>query len=130
MNETNYPMSSLSSTSPSTTTLSSPLDLTPRAESVAAVAEEEGEKQGIRFKSRAESGTGCWQVQGMGAGTGGSAQASIGGGSTLLAEALQQNLIWDQHDRAIMEQDRALQSRVDRAKAKVEEERKQKTKTE
>ncbi len=124
MNESNM------SSSSQTTLSSSPLELAPRSQSVAAVAEEEWEKQGIGFKSKAESGTGYWQGSasvGAGSIAGASGQMAIGGGSTILADVLQQNLIWDQHDRAVMEQDQALQSRVDKARAKAKEEKKSKT---
>lgn len=70
-------------------------ELAPRSHAVAAVAEEEWAKQGIGFQSRAERGFG---------------DAT---GSAVLANLLQQSLIYDQHDRVVQEQDEALQSRVD-----------------
>eukprot|EP00554_Chaetoceros_debilis_P004494 CAMPEP_0194098194 /NCGR_PEP_ID=MMETSP0149-20130528/58254_1 /TAXON_ID=122233 /ORGANISM="Chaetoceros debilis, Strain MM31A-1" /LENGTH=284 /DNA_ID=CAMNT_0038784235 /DNA_START=197 /DNA_END=1051 /DNA_ORIENTATION=- len=114
----------------------SPLELAPRSQSVAAVAEEEWEKQGIGFKTRAEMGTGYWQGSSSSPGGGGGkinsnstpsaspASNGIGGGSSLLSDLLQQNLIWDQHDRAVMEQDQALHRRVDEAKKRAKGERK------
>ena len=92
------------------------LGLAPRSQSVAAVAEEEWEKRGIGFKSRAERGTGFWQRSEAAASSG----QAIGGGSTLLADLIQQNLIHDQYDRAVMEQDQEIQDKMDRAKARAE----------
>ena len=68
--------------------------LAPRSHSIAAVAEEEWQKQGIGFRSQAERGNG---------------EAS---GSALLSDLLQQTLIHDQHDRAVQEQEEAVQSRM------------------
>jgi Sec-independent protein translocase protein TatA len=96
------------------------LGLAPRSQSVAAVAEEEWEKQGIGFKSRAERGTGFWQTPE----TASSSGEAIGGGSSLLADLIQQNLIHDQYDRAVMEQDQEIQDKMDRAKAKAEKKKK------
>ena len=99
-----------------------PLGLAPRSQSVAAVAEEEGVKQGIGFVSRAERGTGAWEGMmgsggdGGGAGGGGnnaSGQATAGG-AVLLADVIQQSLIYDQHDRAVKEQEEALAQRAER----------------
>lgn len=115
----------------------SPLELAPRSQSVAAVAEEEWENQGIGFKARAEMGTGYWQGSTLSPGSGrgknnnnsptsvsaSSSFNAIGGGSSLLSDLLQQNLIWDQHDRTVMEQDQALQTRVEQAKKRAEEEK-------
>ena len=97
-----------------------PLGLAPRSQSVAAVAEEEWVKQGIGFTSRAERGTGAWEGM-MGSGSGGageggsnaSGQATAGGG-VLLADVIQQSLIYDQHDRAVKEQEEALAQRAER----------------
>ena len=100
-----------------------PLGLAPRSQSVAAVAEEEWVKQGIGFVSRAERGTGAWEGMmgsgGVGAGAGGgggnnaSGQATAGG-AVLLADVIQQSLIYDQHDRAVKEQEEALAQRAER----------------
>ena len=96
----------------------SPLGLAPRSQSVAAVAEEEWSKQGIGFVSRAERGTGAWE--GMvgsdrGSDTGGSSTSGqTAGGAVLLADVIQQSLIFDQHDRAVREQEEALAQRAER----------------
>jgi hypothetical protein len=97
-----------------------PLGLAPRSQSVAAVAEEEWAKQGIGFVSRAERGTGAWEgMMGSGSDGGGkegnnaSGQATAGG-AVLLADVIQQSLIYDQHDRAVREQEEALAQRADR----------------
>ena len=79
-------------------------DLAPRSQSVAAVAEEEWQKQGIGFQSRAE--------RGMGDST----------GSALLSNLYQQTLIFDQHDRAVQEQDEELRSRIQEKQHKPAEE--------
>ena len=93
------------------------LDLAPRSQSVAAVAEEEWEKKGIGFKTKAEKGTGFWNAPDASASS--ASGQVIGGGSSLLADLLQQNLIHDQYDRAVMEQDQEIQSKMDTAKAKA-----------
>ena len=99
------------------------LDLAPRSQSVAAVAEEEWEKQGIGFRSRAERGTGYWQDSNSSTAlSNGSTTASIGGASTILADIIQQILIHDQYDRAVMEQDEQLQAKVDAARARANNE--------
>ena len=103
--------------------------LAPRAQSVAAVAEEEWEKRGIGFRSIAEgSGGGSGnrisslssvvvdeEVKG---GIGGIYDGG-GGGAVILSNYLRQSLIHDQYERTIREQDEALRSRVE----KVREER-------
>lgn len=71
--------------------------LAPRSHSVAAVAEDEWQKQGIGFKSRAEQ------------------MGSEMGGSKILSNLIQQSLIFDQHDRVVQEQQEALQSKVEDA---------------
>ena len=99
-------------------------NLAPRSQSVAAVAEEEWNKRGIGFKSRAERGTGFWhtsEAAASSASASGQAQAiGIGGGSSLLADLIQQNLIHDQYERAVMEQDQEIQDKMDRAEARAE----------
>lgn len=88
--------------------------LPPRSQSVAAVAEEEWEKQGIGFKSRAEMGTGSYALSPEGVGVGnGNGNMS---GSFLLSDLMQQSLIHDQYDRAVLEQDEIIKSKVERAK--------------
>ena len=95
------------------------LNLAPRSQSVAAVAEEEWEKRGIGFKTKAERGTGFWDSPGpASASSNGSAQV-IGGGSLLLSDLIQQNLIHDQYDRVVMEQDLEMKEKMDRAEAKA-----------
>lgn len=97
----------------------SPLNLAPRSHSVAAVAEEEWEKRGIGFKTKAERGTGFWDSPGPNsASSNGSAQV-IGGGSLLLSNLIQQNLIHDQYDRVVMEQDLEMKEKMDKAEAKA-----------
>ena len=96
----------------------SPLGLAPRSQSVAAVAEEEWSKQGIGFVSRAERGTGAWEGmvgsdKGSDAG-GSSISGQTAGGAVLLADVIQQSLIFDQHDRAVREQEEALAQRAER----------------
>lgn len=107
-----------SSSSSHTVTASSSLSrLAPRKQSVAAVAEEEWEKQGIGFRSRAEMGTGSvgpgMMSPGGYSGGGGSLSDRNVGGSSLLADVFKQNLIHDQYDRAVMEQDRDLEERME-----------------
>lgn len=80
--------------------------LAPRAHSVAAVAEEEWQKQGIGFQSVAER------------------RADDDSGSSMLSNLYQQSLIYDQHDRVVQERDEALRSRF------VEAERRAKDQTE
>lgn len=100
------------------------INLAPRSQSVAAVAEEEWEKRGIGFKSRAEQGTGYWFRSSTGASatsaTTGTATTGgvVGGGSNLLADFLQQNLIHDQYDRAVMEQDLQIREKMRQAQQK------------
>lgn len=81
--------------------------LAPRAQAVAAVAEDEWEKQGIGFTSIAEQ-------RGSDTGAGPS-------GAKLLSNLIQQSLIYDQHDRVVQEQQDALQSKVYSAQAKRDE---------
>jgi Sec-independent protein translocase protein TatA len=76
--------------------------LAPRSQAVAAVAEDEWEKQGIGFVSKAEQRA-----------------SNMGGspsGAKLLSNLIQQSLIFDQHDRVVQEQQDALRSRVDDVK--------------
>ena len=96
-----------------------PLDqLPPRSQSVAAVAEEEWEKQGIGFKSRAERGIGGhWgEIDSQSSSTGtGNVNLS---GSSILSDLMQQSLIHDQYDRAVQEQDQILQSKINKIQTK------------
>jgi hypothetical protein len=83
------------SATPTAPAISQVRELAPRSHAVAAVAEEEWQKRGIGFQSRAERGLG---------------DAT---GSVLLSNLYQQTLIHDQHDRVIREQDEALRSRME-----------------
>lgn len=90
-------------------------DLAPRSQSVAAVAEEEWERRGIAFQSKAERGIfnlGDDAYQ-MDIKTG---SAAIGGGATILSNFIRQSLIHDQYERTVREQNEALRSRVDRVR--------------
>jgi Sec-independent protein translocase protein TatA len=76
-------------------------NLSERSHSVRAVAEEEWERRGIGFKSRAE-------------------QQQIGGdGSALLSNIIQQSLIHDQYERAMHEQDMVLKKRGQEVEKKI-----------
>jgi hypothetical protein len=68
-------------------------DLPPRAQTVAAVAEEQWKEQGIGFTSRAERGS-----------SSASYFAVEQSGSVILSNLLQQSLIHDQYDRVMREQ--------------------------
>jgi hypothetical protein len=88
--------------------LSGRLRLAPEAQSVAAVAEEEWERRGIAFKSRAERGDGLPGRHDPSA-----------SGSAVLASLLTQSLVFDQYDRAVREQDRALERRAESVQRQV-----------
>jgi hypothetical protein len=80
--------------------------LAPLAQTERAVIEEEWEKQGIGFRSRAEEGR--WlgnrvDVKGTGGKT----------GSELLENLIKQNLIFDQYDRVVGEQEAATRQRIE-----------------
>jgi Sec-independent protein translocase protein TatA len=81
--------------------------LAPETQSIAAVAEEEWEKQGISFKSKAESGAGLANYD------------PSTSGSVMLANILTQSLIFDQYDRAVRKQDRVLQMKVESVRKDV-----------
>ena len=86
-------------------------ELAPRSQSVAAVAEEEWEKQGIGFRSIAERG----RFDSMpAADREGTLPTLSGGGSSILSNYLRQSLIYDQYERTVREQDDALRSRVEK----------------
>uniref|UniRef100_A0A7S4JIM1 Uncharacterized protein n=1 Tax=Odontella aurita TaxID=265563 RepID=A0A7S4JIM1_9STRA len=89
------------------------LELAPRSHAVAAVAEEEWEKQGIGFRSRAEKGTGIWD-NASAASAGDQGAAGMTGGASLVSDLIQQSLIYDQYDRAVREQDEAMDRRAER----------------
>ena len=79
------------------------MSLPPRQTSIAAVAEDEWERQGISFRSRAEQGAGM------------PANYDVStSGSALLANAIKESLIFDQYERVVQEQEDALQSKMDR----------------
>lgn len=91
---------------------SSTRSLPPASQTIGAVAEEEWEKQGIGFRSRAERGVGL-------AGYNQAEEANpLKDGSSILASIYQQNLIFDQYDRVVQEQDEILQSKIDSLQAK------------
>jgi sec-independent protein translocase protein TatB len=85
-------------------------NLAPQAQSERAVMEEEWVKQGIGFRSRAE--TGEWMGNVPTEGTGGKT------GSELLENIIRQNLIFDQYDRVVGEQERAMHDRIETIKTK------------
>ena len=85
-------------------------NLAPEAQSERAVMEEEWVKQGIGFRSRAE--TGEWMGNVPTEGTGGKT------GSELLENIIRQNLIFDQYDRVVGEQERAIHDRIESIKIK------------
>lgn len=102
--------------------------LAPRSQSVAAVAEEEWEKQGIGFRSIAEGGAvpqhAVAEMDGNDrAGGHPNAPAAAGGagGAVILSNYLRQSLIYDQYERTIREQDDALRSRVDKVRNERDE---------
>lgn len=74
-----------------------------------AALEDEWEKQGIGYQTRAEQ---IYKQQTINT-SGGPLS-----GSELLESLIKQNLIWDQYDRVVGEQDSQLQGRVEAMKAK------------
>lgn len=94
--------------------------LSPRSQSVAAVAEEEWEKQGIGFKSRAERGIGNHWGEINGNSSTGIGNVNLSG-SSLLSDLMQQSLIHDQYDRTVQEQDEILKSKVKKIEKKSKE---------
>mmetsp|Transcript_10341 Transcript_10341/g.17551 ORF Transcript_10341/g.17551 Transcript_10341/m.17551 type:complete len:266 (+) Transcript_10341:117-914(+) len=95
-------------------------ELAPRSQSVAAVAEEEWEKQGIGFRSIAERGRfDLIPAEEQG----GTLPTLSGGGSSILSNYLRQSLIYDQYERTVREQDDALRSRVEKVQKEVQRER-------
>jgi len=76
---------------------------------IKAIAEDEWQKRGIGFKSRAEKGTfGSWAVH---AGDQSSASSATAGGAAILASLIQENLIYDQYDRVTQEHYEILRSK-------------------
>ena len=94
--------------------------LASRAHSVAAVAEEEWQKQGIGFVSQAELG-----VHGRKATidditySQNDISSPVGGGSFLLSDIIQQSLIHDQYDRAMKEQHDLLMAKAENVKDNI-----------
>ena len=85
-------------------------NLAPRSQSIAAVAEEEWEKQGIGFQSIAERGKfGDISLDRT-------ANSDVRGGATILSNFIRQSLIYDQYERTVREQDDALRSRVEKVR--------------
>jgi hypothetical protein len=93
--------------------------LAPEKQTIAAVVEEEWAAQGKSFRSRAEQASGPRD---------GAIQQSTSG-SAVLANLMQQTLIFDQYDRVVQEQDTILQSKMDGIQVKVQETNKNKNKS-
>jgi hypothetical protein len=72
------------------------MDLPPASRTIAAVAETEWARQGLGFTSRAELGNYSEST------------SSSLPGSIILARALQESLVYDQYDRVVREQQKAL----------------------
>jgi Sec-independent protein translocase protein TatA len=90
-------------------------ELPPAIQSERATMEEEWEKQGIGFRSRAEMGSGIsGGIPSNDSNTSGDAWT----GSELLENLIKQNLIFDQYDRVVGEQDDEMQQRIEKVKAK------------
>ena len=84
-------------------------ELPPVAQTERAVIEEEWEKQGIGFRSRAEQGLWMDDSTGLGA---------TKTGSELLENIIKQNLIFDQYDRVVGEQESQMEERIEDFKQK------------
>ena len=82
--------------------------LPPPSQTIAAVAQEEWAKQGIAFTSKAELGSGLHSYD------------AASSGSVLLANMIQQSLIFDQYDRVVAQQDQAFQSKMQQAQDKFQ----------
>lgn len=96
--------------------------LPPKSQTIGAVAEEEWEKQGIGFRSRAERGVGLGYSDE-------DANNPLNSGSSILANIYKNNLMFDQYDRVVEEQDGILQSKIDSLQAKREQDKQDKGKT-
>lgn len=111
-----------SSFAPPTTNESPPMysshDLAPERQSIAAVVEEEWEKQGISFRSRAEQGAGL-QRSSTDSSTSSTPYDVSTSGSVLLSNLIKETLIFDQYDRVTREQDQVLQSKMDSIQQKI-----------
>ena len=97
--------------------------LSPAIQSERATMEEEWEKQGIGFKSKAEQD--LWMSGGDSVSTNrieGTPEAKTG--SELLDNLIKQSLIFDQYDRVVGEQENEMQQRVERITEKKQQERK------
>lgn len=84
-------------------------DLPPVAQTERAVMEDEWQKQGIGFRSRAEQGV--WMGNS-------DSEGSPKTGSELLENIIKHNLIFDQYDRVVGEQEAQMQERVDSFKGR------------
>lgn len=84
-----------------------------------AALEDEWEKQGIGFQTRAEQ---IYKLQN-------SQSAGPSSGSELLESLIKQNLMWDQYDRVLGEQDTELQRRIESMKAKRQDKGNEKDKS-
>lgn len=85
-----------------TTTSTTTRQLAPEYQTIGAIAEDEWEKQGMGFRSRAERGVGLGY-------TDQDANNPLNSGSSILAHIYKQNLIYDQYDRVTQHQATALQ---------------------
>jgi Sec-independent protein translocase protein TatA len=91
--------------------------LPPVAQTERAVMEDEWEKQGIGFRSRAEQG--LWMGNSA-------SEGAAKTGSELLENIIKQNLIFDQYDRVVAGQDAQMQERIDSFKEKRKKDKKDK----
>jgi Sec-independent protein translocase protein TatA len=98
------PSGSIPSTSTSTSTKMSTTtrQLAPEYQTIGAIAEDEWEKQGIGFRSRAERGVGLGYSDQQ-------ANNPLNSGSSILAHIYKQNLIYDQYDRVTQQEVTMLQ---------------------
>jgi len=90
--------------------------LAPKSQTIGAVAEDEWDKQGIGFRSRAERGVGLGYSEE-------DANNPLNSGSSILANIYKQNLIFDQYDHVVSEQDAILQSKIDNVHAKQKQDK-------
>eukprot|EP00980_Cylindrotheca_fusiformis_P001325 scaffold333_cov133-Cylindrotheca_fusiformis.AAC.51 len=87
----------------------------PAIQSERATIEEEWEKQGIGFRSRAEQG--LWMAE---SGTSSSGIGEARTGSELLGNLIKENLIFDQYDRVVGDQENEMQNRIEQIKQRRE----------
>ncbi|CAB9517634.1 RING finger ubiquitin ligase [Seminavis robusta] len=97
-----------SSSSPQPSNNSSIRQLPPESQTIGAVAEEEWEKQGMGFRSRAERGAGLGYTDDQ-------ANDPLNSGSSILANVYKQNLIHDQYDRVTQYQESLLTQQQEQA---------------